>query len=91
MSLTHRAQARRLQYVTGHDRDGRLPDDIDWRSLADPAATTIVYMPVKTLGEFAAQAIVAGLDPATPAIAVCSQRGPGEGWIHATVVACESA
>ena len=30
VSLTHRAQARRLQYVTGHDRDGRLPADIDW-------------------------------------------------------------
>ena len=34
---THRAQARRLQYITGHDRDGRLPADIDWRALADPA------------------------------------------------------
>ena len=49
VSLTHRAQARRVQYVTGHDRDGKLPADIDWRSLADPAATTIVYMPKKTL------------------------------------------
>ena len=37
VSLTHRAQARRLQYVTGHDRDGKLPADIDWRALADPA------------------------------------------------------
>ena len=49
VSLTHRAKARRLQYVTGHDRDGNLPADIDWRALADPAATTIVYMPKKTL------------------------------------------
>src|SRR5215216_894015 len=49
VSLTHRAEARRVQYVTGHDRDGKLPADIDWRALADPAATTIVYMPKKTL------------------------------------------
>ena len=32
--------------------------------------TTVVYMPVKTLPELVATAISAGLDPATPAIAV---------------------
>jgi uroporphyrin-III C-methyltransferase/precorrin-2 dehydrogenase/sirohydrochlorin ferrochelatase len=70
VSLTHRKEARRLQYVTGHAADGKLPADLNWRSLADPSATTIVYMPVKTLREFAASAIAEGLDPRTPAIAV---------------------
>src|SRR6187455_2584675 len=55
VSLTHRAQARRLQYVTGHDRNGMLPGDIDWRALADPGATTIVYMPKKTLRALSAR------------------------------------
>jgi uroporphyrin-III C-methyltransferase/precorrin-2 dehydrogenase/sirohydrochlorin ferrochelatase len=32
--------------------------------------TTIVYMPTKTLPELVAKALEAGLDPATPAIAV---------------------
>src|SRR5689334_24940056 len=45
VSLTHRSHARRLQYITGHDREGKLPADIDWSSVADPSATTIVYMP----------------------------------------------
>ena len=75
VSLTHRAQARRLQYVTGHDRDGELPADIDWRSLADPAATTVVYMPKKTLRALCARAIAQGLDPATPAVASRTRRG----------------
>src|SRR3984957_15836662 len=57
VSLTHRAQARRLQYVTGHGADGRLPDDIDWASIADPGVTTIVYMPAKTLAAFSAAAM----------------------------------
>jgi uroporphyrin-III C-methyltransferase / precorrin-2 dehydrogenase / sirohydrochlorin ferrochelatase len=70
VSLTRRAQARRVQYITGHGRDGELPDDIDWASLADPAVTTIVYMPVKTLPALVAKACAAGLDPATPAVAV---------------------
>ncbi len=85
VSLTHRAQARRLQYVTGHDRDGRLPDDIDWRALADPAATTIVYMPKKTLRALSAQAITQGLDPATPAVAVANATRPDETIVAGTI------
>ena len=70
VSLTRRLEARRVQYITGHGRDGKLPDDIDWPSLADPAVTTIVYMPAKTLPELVANALAAGLDPAMPAVAV---------------------
>ena len=85
VSLTHRAQARRVQYVTGHDRDGKLPSDIDWRSLADPAATTIVYMPKKTLRLLGERAIAQGLDPSTPAVAVANATRPDETMIAATV------
>jgi uroporphyrin-III C-methyltransferase/precorrin-2 dehydrogenase/sirohydrochlorin ferrochelatase len=85
VSLTHRAQARRVQYVTGHDRDGGLPADIDWRAVADPAATTIVYMPKKTLRELSARAIAQGLDPATPAVAVTNATRPDETIIAGTI------
>ena len=78
VSLTHRSHARRLQYITGHDRDGRLPADIDWSSVADPSATTVVYMPKKTLAELATRAIAQGLDPATPAVAIAAATRPGE-------------
>ena len=54
VSLTRRGEARRVQYITGHGRDGKLPADIDWLSLADPAVTTVVYMPTKTLPELVA-------------------------------------
>jgi uroporphyrin-III C-methyltransferase / precorrin-2 dehydrogenase / sirohydrochlorin ferrochelatase len=74
VSLTRRGQARRVQYITGHatidGRDAKLPADIDWSSVADPAVTTVVYMPIKTLPELVATAVKGGLDPATPAIAV---------------------
>src|SRR5215218_1370279 len=33
LSLTHRKLARRVQYITGHGANGRLPADIDWQSL----------------------------------------------------------
>jgi uroporphyrin-III C-methyltransferase / precorrin-2 dehydrogenase / sirohydrochlorin ferrochelatase len=85
VSLTHRAQARRVQYVTGHGADGRLPDDIDWASIADPGATTIVYMPAKTLAAFSAAAMARGLDAATPAVAVINATRPDETVIASTV------
>jgi uroporphyrin-III C-methyltransferase/precorrin-2 dehydrogenase/sirohydrochlorin ferrochelatase len=84
VSLTHRAQARRLQYVTGHDRDGKLPADIDWHALADPAATTVVYMPKKTLAELSSRARAEGLDPATPVVAVANATRADEKVIAGT-------
>jgi uroporphyrin-III C-methyltransferase/precorrin-2 dehydrogenase/sirohydrochlorin ferrochelatase len=78
LPLTGRGQARRLQYITGHAKSGKLPDDIDWRSLADAATTTAIYMPVKTLAALVARAVSEGLDPATPAIAIASATRPNQ-------------
>jgi len=85
VSLTRRVEARRVQYITGHGRDGRLPDDIDWASLADPAVTTVVYMPTRTLPDLVARALGAGLDPTTPAVAVAHATRTDERVIGATI------
>src|SRR2546421_3220194 len=85
VSLTHRAQARRLHYVTGHDREGKLPADIDWRALADPAATTIVYMPKKTLRELSERATAEGLNATTPAVAIANATRPNETIVAGTI------
>ncbi len=81
ISLTHRESARRLQYVTGHGADGNLPDNIDWKSLADPTVTTIVYMPKKTLAALVTNAIAAGLAPATPSLAISQATRPDQSVI----------
>ncbi len=78
VSLTHRADARRVQFVTGHDHGGRLPADIDWQAVADPKATTIVYMPRRTLRELTERAIAAGLDPSTPAAVITNVSRPDQ-------------
>src|SRR3984885_3431412 len=85
VSLTRRGQARRVQYITGHGHDGQLPSDIDWTSIADPAATTVVYMPAKTLPELVSTALRCGLDPAPPAVAVEQATRAGERVIAATI------
>jgi uroporphyrin-III C-methyltransferase / precorrin-2 dehydrogenase / sirohydrochlorin ferrochelatase len=84
-SLTERRHARRVQFVTGHGADGKLPSDIDWVSVADRKVTTVLYMPRKTLGEFVRKALGKGLDPATPAIAIASATLPDETHVAVTV------
>ncbi|MEW6123675.1 MAG: siroheme synthase CysG [Pseudomonadota bacterium] len=77
-SLTHRDHARRLQLVTAHARDGKLPRDLDFKALADPAATTVVYMPRRTLGELVDRLVEAGIDLSVPALAVFSATRPDQ-------------
>src|SRR5450830_775445 len=76
--LTDRKHARRLQYVTGHGKDGTLPKDLDWQSLADPATTTAIYMPTRTLAALVAKATAEGLDPKTPALAIARATRPDQ-------------
>ncbi|MFG1211187.1 siroheme synthase CysG [Xanthobacter flavus] len=84
-SLTHRDHARRLQFVTAHARDGRLPADLDFKALSDKAATTVVYMPRRTLPDLVRNLLAAGIEPATPAVAIFSVTRPEEKVVIATV------
>ena len=85
MPLTDRKHARRLQYVTGHAKNGKLPADLDWRSLADPATTTAIYMPTSTLAALVAKAIAEGLDPLTPALAIARATRPDQAVVAAPI------
>lgn len=66
--LTRRLTARRVQFVTGHDVRGTLPDDLNLAALADAQATTVVFMGQRTFPGFAAMLIAAGLPGDTPAL-----------------------
>ncbi|WP_421701745.1 uroporphyrinogen-III C-methyltransferase [Aliiroseovarius sp.] len=66
--LTRRLTARRVQYVTGHDVAGALPEDLNMAALADPTATTVVYMGRRTFPKLAARLMAAGLPGDTPVL-----------------------
>ncbi|MEM1344091.1 MAG: uroporphyrinogen-III C-methyltransferase [Pseudomonadota bacterium] len=68
MPLTRRLSARRVQFVTGHDVAGGLPEDLDLVALTDANATTVVFMPQRTFPVLAARLIEAGLPADTPAL-----------------------
>lgn len=66
--LTRRLTARRVQFITGADVTGVLPTDVNMAALADPLATTVVYMGKRTFAALAARLIAHGLSPDTPAV-----------------------
>jgi uroporphyrin-III C-methyltransferase/precorrin-2 dehydrogenase/sirohydrochlorin ferrochelatase len=85
VSLTQRGGARRVQLVTGHAHDGRLPDDLDLAALADPAATTAVYMPLGTLGALTERLLAAGVEPERPVCAVFNATRQDERIVSGTL------
>lgn len=66
--LTRRLTARRVQFVTGHDVTGALPEGLDLAALADPGATTVVYMGKRTFAALVDQLVAQGLPADTPAL-----------------------
>lgn len=66
--LTRRQSARRVQFVTGHDADGKLPDDISLSALADPNAMSVIFMGKRTFPDLLARLVAQGLPPDTPAV-----------------------
>jgi uroporphyrin-III C-methyltransferase/precorrin-2 dehydrogenase/sirohydrochlorin ferrochelatase len=85
LSLTERNKARRLQFITAHAHDGKLPGDIDWQALCDPKASTVVYMGVKTLEPLARRLLAHGMDSATPVLVVERATCPDERQIVGTI------
>lgn len=83
--LTRRLQARRVQFVTGHDVTGQLPQGLSMAALADPDATTVVYMPKRTFPALAGQLIAAGLPGDTPALLAENVSLPDQRLQRATV------
>jgi uroporphyrin-III C-methyltransferase/precorrin-2 dehydrogenase/sirohydrochlorin ferrochelatase len=68
ISLTHRDHAKSVRFVTGHSKMGGLPEDVDWRAIADRSATTIFYMAGRTAGDIAERLLEEGLSPLTPVV-----------------------
>ena len=68
LPLTRRLTARRLQFITGHDVAGKLPDDLNLPALTDAQATTVVYMGRRTFADLARLLFAHGLPETTPAL-----------------------
>jgi len=89
-SLTRRAVARSLHFLTGHGAEGGLPAH-DWVSLTKSGGTLVVYMGSHTLGGLAAHFIEAGMPTDMPAVAVENASLPQQRTIHGTIASLPGA
>jgi uroporphyrin-III C-methyltransferase len=66
--VTHRGLARGVTFVSGHaSEDGTEPD---WLALVRSRTTLVVYMGLQTIAHTVSRLLAAGMDRATPAIAI---------------------
>lgn len=69
LPLTHRGCATGVRFLTGHCRqDAEL--DFDWKGLADPFTTLVIYMGLANIGKISRQLITHGRAPTTPVAAI---------------------
>jgi len=83
--LTRRLEARRVQFVTGHDVTGALPEGLNLAALADAQATTVVFMPKRTFAALAERLLAAGLPGDTPALLAENVSHPDQRLTRATI------
>lgn len=82
--LTHRNLAHSVRFVTGHTRAGTTLD-LNWKSLADPATTLVVYMGMINVETISAELIKAGLPASTPAAAINMGTRPDQRVVRTTL------
>ncbi|WP_137109549.1 uroporphyrinogen-III C-methyltransferase [Rhodobacter sp. SY28-1] len=88
--LTRRQHAQRVQFITAADVTGNLPPGLNMAALADPQATTVIYMGKRTFPALAAALIAHGLPPDTPALLAEAVSTP-EQTLHRSTVAALAA
>jgi uroporphyrin-III C-methyltransferase len=83
--LTRRTHAQRVQFITAADTSGNLPPGLNLTALADPQATTVVFMGKRTFPALTAALIAQGLSPDTPAMLAESVSTPEQAFWRGTI------
>src|SRR6266513_380849 len=82
LPLTHRGLASSVTLIAGRLSDGALPD---WRFLANPQHTVVVYMGVAQLPDIVARLRAAGAAPEHPAAIIERATLPGQRILRGTL------
>jgi uroporphyrinogen III methyltransferase/synthase len=70
ISLTHRAHASAVAFVTGHENPHKPESILDWNALARFPGTLVIYMGMSRIDRIVASLLAEGKDPKTPAAVV---------------------
>lgn len=70
--VTHRDHASMVTFITGHEKDGRTGDRVDWKKLAEGHGTLVILMGLGNADRISSELIAGGMSPDTPAAVLCS-------------------
>lgn len=83
--VTHRDHASTVTFVTGHERDDRDDERIDWSALARLRGTIVILMGMANLGRNMDRLVREGMDPSTPVGVVHRGSTPQQKVVLSTV------
>lgn len=76
--VTHRDYASMVTFITGHEKDGRSEDRIDWRSLVAGHGTLVILMGLGNAGNISRELIDGGMSPDMPAAVISKGSTPDQ-------------
>ncbi len=82
---THRETNHAVTFVTGHMAGGAMPDNVNWRAIAEGSPVIVLYMAMKHAGRIADQLMHAGRNPDEPAAAIAKATTPDQRVLETTL------
>lgn len=83
--VTHRDHASMVTFVTGHEKEDRIEDRVNWKALADSHGTIVVLMGLGNAGKISEGLIEGGMSPDIPAAIITDGSTPDQ-KVEVTVV-----
>ncbi len=83
--VTHRDHTPLVTFLTGHEKDDRGKDRIDWRSLVNGHGTLVILMGIGNAGHISSELIAGGMDKDTPAAIITNGSTPDQRIERTTV------
>ncbi|MFP6712381.1 MAG: uroporphyrinogen-III C-methyltransferase [Rhodospirillales bacterium] len=86
--MTTRGTNTAVTFITGHTAGGTVPDDINWRALADGSPALIFFMGTKHIGRIADQLREAGRAASEPVAIIAKATTPDQQVLVSTLEKC---
>jgi uroporphyrin-III C-methyltransferase len=86
--VTHRDVNSAVTFITGHNTDGKVPDGLDWESIAKGSPVIVLYMALKHLNEISERLIAGGRRADEPVALVANAATPRQQVVETTLGTC---
>jgi uroporphyrin-III C-methyltransferase len=86
--LTHRDHNPAVTFLTGHGASGKVPENINWRAIAEGSPVIVMYMALKHLPNITEKLLAAGRDPDEPVALISRATLPEQTVLETRLSRC---